>query len=287
MARSILKTVISLGAAFAIPVKVFPGAVVKNVAFNTLHAECNSRLKQKRWCPTCDREVFSDEVYRAYEYSSDNYIAVSDEDLDNLPVEAKHLIQLTAFVGENELGREYVRDTYWLEPEAVSRKPYALLMRGLRKRKAAAVGTVVLRNVERMAFLRATERGIVLETAYWPDEVRWEDMEQVPDVLFRDEEIGLIDTVIRRLSEPFNPAAFKDTHREALLDLIQARVEHNELAPVAPVAVPKPTTDLMAALKATLAGIKPEAAVEEAAEPEPAAEEPAPAKRTRKKSAAA
>jgi len=287
MARSILKTVISLGAAFAIPVKVFPGAVEKNVAFNTLHAECNSRLKQKRWCPTCDREVFSDEVYRAYEYSSDNYIAVSDEDLDNLPVEAKHLIQLTAFVGENELGREYVRDTYWLEPEAVSRKPYALLMRGLRKRKAAAVGTVVLRNVERMAFLRATERGIILETVYWPDEVRYDDMPQLPDVLFRDEELGLIDTVIRRLSEPFNPAAFKDTHRETLLNLIAARAEKNELAPAAPIAVPKPTTDLMAALKATLAGLKPEDAAASLAEPEPAAEEAAPAKRTRKKSAAA
>ena len=97
MPRPIWKGAITFGM-ISIPVKLFGATESKDIAFNTLHKECKSRLKQKRWCPVDDREVFQDEVVKAFEYSKDSYVEIGEEDLENLPVPSKHTIELTSFV---------------------------------------------------------------------------------------------------------------------------------------------------------------------------------------------
>src|SRR5262249_11052685 len=154
-----------------------------DLAFNTLHNECKSRLKQKRWCPVHDREVFQDEVVRAFEYSKDNYIEIGDEDIDSLPVPSKHTIELTSFVKQAEIDPVYFERSYWLEPDQVGAKPYALLMRALKTRQVTAMAKVALRNRESLCVLRAGENVLMLETLYYPDEVRTAELPATPDVL--------------------------------------------------------------------------------------------------------
>ena len=122
LARSIWKGVISFGMV-SIPVRLYPATENKDVAFHQLHRECNSRLKQRRWCPACDREVPQDEIVRGYEYAKGQYVVVADEDLDRLPLPSKHTIQLSAFVAAPEIDPVYHEKSYFLEPDEVGLKP--------------------------------------------------------------------------------------------------------------------------------------------------------------------
>jgi len=254
MPRPIWKGAITFGM-ISIPVKLYGATESKDLAFNTLHNECKSRLKQKRWCPVHDREVFQDEVVRAFEYSKDNYIEISDEDVDSLPVPSKHTIELTSFVKQAEIDPVYFERTYWLEPEQVGAKPYALLMRALQTKQVTAVAKIALRNKESLCVLRPGDKVLMLETLYYPDEVRTADLPATPEVLVSPQELTMALTLVEMLEEPFEPQKYHDEYRSALLEMIEAKANGKEV--VAAPEAPLPTTvDLMAALKASLEAAK-------------------------------
>ncbi|MBV9547259.1 MAG: Ku protein [Chloroflexi bacterium] len=251
MPRPIWKGAITFGM-ISIPVKLFGATESKDLAFNTLHQECKSRLKQKRWCPVHDREVFQDEVARAFEYTKDNYIEITDEDLEKLPIPSKHTIELTSFVKQAEIDPVYFERTYYLEPDQVGAKPYALLLRALRTKQVSAVAKVALRNKESLCVLRPSDHGVLmLETLYYPDEIRTQDLPDEPEVLVSQPELTMALSLVEMLEEPFDPKKYHDEYRSALLELIEAKRTGEEL--VAPPEAPMPkTVDLMAALKASL-----------------------------------
>jgi DNA end-binding protein Ku len=255
MPRPIWKGAITFGM-ISIPVKLFGATESKDLAFNTLHSSCKSRLKQKRWCPVDDREVFQDEVVKAYEYSKDSYVEITDEDLEALPVPSRHTIELTSFVKQVEIDPVYFERTYYLEPEQVGAKPYALLMRALKTKGVAAVAKVALRNKESLCVLRASDHGVLmLETLYYPDEIRTADLPSQPDVMVSQPELTMALSLVEMLEEPFDPSKYADQYRTALLDMIEAK--RNGEAIVAPPETPLPkTVDLMAALKASLEAAK-------------------------------
>ncbi|MBV9169434.1 MAG: Ku protein [Chloroflexi bacterium] len=251
MPRPIWKGAITFGM-ISIPVKLFGATESKDLAFNTLHQECKSRLKQKRWCPVHDREVFQDEVARAFEYTKDNYIEITDDDLEKLPIPSKHTIELTSFVKQAEIDPVYFERTYYLEPDQVGAKPYALLLRALRTKQVSAVAKVALRNKESLCVLRPSDHGVLmLETLYYPDEIRTQDLPDEPEVLVSQPELTMALSLVEMLEEPFDPKKYHDEYRSALLELIEAKRTGEEL--VAPPEAPMPkTVDLMAALKASL-----------------------------------
>lgn len=274
MPRPIWKGAITFGM-ISIPVKLFGATESKDLAFNTLHKTCKSRLKQKRWCPVDDREVFQDEVVKAYEYSKDSYVEITDEDLEALPLPSKHTIELTSFVKQAEIDPVYFERTYYLEPEQVGAKPYALLLRALNTKGVAAVAKVALRNKESLCVLRASEHGVLmLETLYYPDEIRTTDLPSSPEVLVSQPELAMALSLVEMLEEPFDPSKYSDQYRNALLEVIEAK--RNGEAIVAPPEVQAPkTVDLMAALKASLeAAKKGKPAAAEAASSKAEPEEP-------------
>src|SRR4030088_874119 len=166
MPRPIWKGAITFGM-ISIPVKLFGATESKDLAFNTLHKECKSRLKQKRWCPVDDREVFQDEVVRAFEYSKDQYVEIPDEDLESLPVPSKHTIELTSFVKQADIDPVYFEGTYWLEPDQICAKPYALLLRALKTKQVTAVAKIALENEDGRSHLRLRHNnGLMLEALY-------------------------------------------------------------------------------------------------------------------------
>jgi DNA end-binding protein Ku len=255
MPRPIWKGAITFGM-ISIPVKLFGATESKDLAFNTLHKECKSRLKQKRWCPVDDREVFQDEVVKAFEYSKDSYVEILEEDLDRLPVPSKHTIELTSFVKQADIDPVYYERTYWLEPEQIGAKPYALLLRALKSKQVSGVAKIALRNKESLCVLRASENNLImLETLYYPDEIRTADIQAEPDVLVSQPELAMALSLVEMLQEEFDPKKYQDQYRVALLDLIEAKRNGQAIVATPEAPLPK-TVDLMAALKASLEAAK-------------------------------
>ncbi len=264
--RSMWKGVISFGMV-AIPVKLHSATRSKDLSFNTLHAACSSRLQQKRWCPSCDREVPWDEIVRGYQYTKDRYVLLSDDDFDQLPLASKHTISLSAFVDHEEIDPIYFEKTYFLEPDATGTKPFALLWHALTREKQVGIAKIALREKERLCVLRPHEGTIAIETLYYPDEVLQPNVD-VSTTDVPDRELDLAVQIIAHLKESFEPEKYRDEYRDTLTQLIEAKVQGEE--PVfAPEAEAGNIIDLMAALRKTLESAKKGPAEEEEAEEKP------------------
>ena len=165
-----------------------------------------------------------DEVVRAYEYVKDQYIEVLDEDLDKMPMPSKHTIELTSFVKQADIDPVYFERTYYLEPDQVGLKPYALLLRALKTKQVSAVAKIALRNKESLCVLRPSENNLLmLETLYYPDEIRTADLQAAPDVMVSQPELNMALSLVEMLEEPFDPKKYHDEYRNALLEVIEAK----------------------------------------------------------------
>ena len=258
--RSMWKGVISFGMV-AIPVRLHSATRSKDLSFNMLHAACNSRLQQKRWCQTCDREVEWEEIVRGYQYSKGRYVLLTDDDFDKMPLASKQTISLSAFVKQEEIDPIYYEKTYFLEPDSAGSKPFALLWHALTKENKLGIAKIALREKERLCVLRPHEGTIALETLYYPDEVLQPNV-NVQTIDVPDREMDLAVQIIEHLSEKFQPGKYHDEYRDALTQLIDAKIQGEE--PVfAAEAEPGNIIDLMAALRKTLESAKAESSPEE------------------------
>ena len=272
MPRSIWNGVISFGMV-SIPVKLFTGTESKDISFNLLHKDDNTRIKQLRWCPVDERAVEMSEIVRGYEYARDQYVVLTDEDFDKLPLPSRHTIELAAFVEAEEIDPVYYERSYYLEPDEKGVKPYALLIKAMREKGLTAVAKIAIRNKERLCALRPMDGALVLETLFYPDEIRVQKGTELPDVEVSDRELEMAFTLIDLLKEPFEPEKYKDEYREALMQVIEAKLEGQEIVETAP--APAKVTDIMTALKASVEAAKKRRAEE-------AKEEPAAARRRAK-----
>jgi DNA end-binding protein Ku len=253
MPRSIWNGVISFGVV-SIPVKLYTATEDRDLSYNLLHKDCGARLKQLRWCPIHERAVEWGEVVRGYEYSRDEYVVMTDEDFEKLPLPSKHTVELSAFVKAEEIDPIYYQKTYYLEPDERGTKPFALLMRALKEKQLTGLAKIAIRNKEQLCALRPVNGTLALETLFYPDEIR-EAPTEIPEVDVSGREMEMAFTLIDLLSEPFDPAKYKDGYRQALMQVIEARLEGEE-APGAPVPQPTRVPDLMAALKASVEAAK-------------------------------
>ena len=289
-ARAIWRGSISFGMV-SIPVKLFTATESQDISFRQLHVKDNSPIKQIRRCAADGQDLSAEEIVKGYEYSKDRYVIIDEADLEQLPVASKQTIELTAFVNAAEIDAIYFEKTYFLEPEEVGRKPFAMLAKVLKDRKLLAIGKVSMRTKERLCALRIREDGLILETLYYASEVRTPES-PLPDVALSAAEMKMANSLIDLLQAKFEPAQYKDEYREAMMSVITAKLDgHEYVAAPAPAAL-APAVDLMAALRASVeaaqkrkagastpvAGRAPRAAKAPAA-PEPVAE---PAARRRK-----
>src|SRR5919204_5167717 len=219
--RSIWKGAISFGMV-SIPVRLFGATQDKDVSFHLLHRTDHGRIKFKRWCSVEDHEVPPEELVRAYEVTRDQYVELTDEELANLPLPSKHTVELAAFVDSSQIDPIYYEKSYYLEPEETGLKPYALLVRVLDQKGVTGVAKIALRNKERLCALRPLDGTLVLETLYYPDEIR-EHQVDLPNVLVNEREMAVAGSLVDALAEPFRPEQYHDEYREAVLELISSR----------------------------------------------------------------
>lgn len=262
MARAIWSGSISFGMV-SIPVRLFGATESKDISFHLLHATCGTRLKQIRWCPTDEEEVPWNETVRGYEYAKDQYVTLTEQDFDRLPLPSKHIIDLSAFVEEKEIDPVFYERSYYLEPGERAEKPYALLLRALERKNLTAIATITLRKKEQLCALRPREGTIMLETLYYPDEVREAPEVDLGGTKVTDRELDMAFALIELLRKPFDPSEYHDHYREALAELIEAKLEGKEVVKAPPVKETR-VIDLADALRrsveAARKGAKPKAA---------------------------
>ncbi|MGE3856613.1 MAG: Ku protein [Dehalococcoidia bacterium] len=292
MPRAIWRGAISFGMV-SIPVKLYTATESKDVAFRQLVAEDKKPLKQLRWSPTLDREVQYDELIKGYEYAKDQYVIVDDEDFEQLPVPSKHTITITAFVEASEIDPVYYEKAYQLDPDEAGVRPFALLMRTLEAKGLVAIGKLALRQKEHLVVLRTVDDRMMLETLFYPDEVRPFEGLDVSDVAVSEQELQMASALVDMLRQPFDPEQYHDEYRDALMNMISTKLEGGEVVVGEEQQPAAQTVDLMAALRASIEATQARkaqgAAPEPAEDAEQAAEEPAPAAKRapRKKKAAA
>jgi DNA end-binding protein Ku len=238
----------------SIPVNLYTATQEKDIAFHLLHKSCGNRLKQVRWCPFDEEEIEWNDVVRGYEYAKDQYVTLTDEDFEKLPLPSKHTIGLSAFVRSQEIDPIYYDKSYYLEPREGGAKPFALLMRVLEEKSLVGIAKIAIRNKEQLCALRPQDRTLVLETLYYPDEIRVEQGIEAADVDVSQREIELAMTLVDALSESFNPEQYQDDYRQAVMELIEAKRKGQEI--VAPPPPPGNVIDLMAALRESVEAAK-------------------------------
>ncbi len=254
MARAIWSGSIGFGMV-SIPVKLFGATESKDISFNLLHAKCGTRLKQLRWCPTDEQEVPWSEIVRGYEYAKDQYVTLTDEDFENLPLPSKHTIELSAFVKEDEIDPVYYERSYHLAPEERGEKAYALLIRALEKKGLTAIANITIRKKEQLCALRPRDGTLMLETLYYPDEIRARPEMDLDKVKVTDRELEMAITLVDLLRKPFEPEEYRDHYREALSQVIEAKLEGREVVE-SPAAPESKVIDLADALRKSVEAAK-------------------------------
>ena len=249
MPRSIWKGAVSFGMV-SIPIKLYTATEEKDVAFHLLHKKDGERIKTQRYCPADEAVVEWNDVVRGYEISPDQYVIMTPEDFEKVPVDTTHTIEITDFVPQQQIDPIYYQRTYYLEPEKVGGKPFALLREVLQDSKLVALAKVTLRQKEQLCTLRLYENTIVLETMLYSDEIRSTEDLAVPDVDIGDRELKMAKSLVEMLTGDFEPEKYQDNYREALLELIERKAEGEEIKRPKPVA--GKVTDLMEALRQSI-----------------------------------
>jgi len=253
--RSMWKGAISFGLV-TIPVSVYPATEEKSLKFNQLHDEDMGRIRYKRVCEVDGEEVAFEHIVKGYEIEKDRYVVLTDEDFDAVPVESSRAIDIQQFVELEEIDPILFKKSYYLVPEETGAKAYALLRQALEDESKVGVAKVSFRDKEHLAGLRFKDDVLVLETMYWPDEIRAADFDTVnAKEKVRDNEVEMAKSLIDNLTEPWDPQQFKDEYREAMMDVVEKKAAGEEIEAL-PEAAPARVVDLMEALKASVEAAK-------------------------------
>lgn len=260
MPRSIWRGVLSFGMV-AIPIRMYLATESSTkVSFHLLCPDHKSRIKNKRWCPEGDHEVAWGDVVRGYEYEKGRYVVMEDEDLEKLPLKSSKAIDISGFIEDTELaGPIYYQAAYYLEPERSAAKPYALLQKTLERSKRVAIAKFALRDRERLVSVRPLDGVLLLNTLHWPDEIRsTEDLELPEDVKISAKEIQMAETLVDAMATKFDPADYTDEYKEAVQEIVKAKVEGEEVVEAPEVEAETTVADLMSALRASVERAKKE-----------------------------
>jgi DNA end-binding protein Ku len=255
MPRSMWKGAISFGLV-TIPVAVYPATEEKTLRFNQLHDEDMGRIRYKRVCEKDGEIVDFEHIVKGYEYEKDRYVVLTEDDFDAVPVESSRAIDIVQFVDLDEIDPMLYKKSYYLVPDETGAKAYALLREAMTHDNKVGIAKVSFRDKEHLAALRFRDESFVLETMYWPDEIRAAEFGDVNvDLKVRDQELEMARQLIEGLTADWNPDEFTDEYREALMKIVEAKIngEEIELVEVEPTAK---VVDLMEALKASVAAAK-------------------------------
>jgi len=253
--KTMWKGAISFGLV-SIPVRVYTATDEKTLRFNQLHEKDMGRIRYKRVCAKDGEEIPFDEIVKGYEYEKDHYVVLTDEELDSVPVESSRAIDIEQFVDISEIDPVYFKKSYYLAPEETGIKAYSLLREALREGGRVGIAKVSFRDKEHLAAIRLMDDVIVLDTMFWPDEIRPAEFEELDKaVKARPQEVQMAESLIENLTDKWDPTRYSDEYREALLEIVEKKVAGEEIEVVEAPEEAK-VVDLMEALKQSVEATK-------------------------------
>jgi DNA end-binding protein Ku len=238
-----------------------PAARQSDVSFRTLHRECGTPIKQKRWCPFHDREVERDELVKGWEVAKGQFVMVEDADLEAImQIDDSKTIEINRFVDAEEVDPVYFDRTYFLAPSSTpaARRPYVLLLRAMQETGKAALGRFVRQGAEHLCLIRPKGDALALETLFLSEDVNSQDEieEAVSESDVKDAELGLARQVIDSLVGDFEPEELTSDYRRDLKAMLEAKLAGEELVVEQEPEKETPVVDLMEALKRSVAEVE-------------------------------
>ena len=260
MPRSMWKGAIQFGLV-TIPVKLYVATESRaGVSFNMLHEEDLSRIQMKIFCPVEEEVIPRSETVKGFEYAPGEYVVITDEDLESLPLKTVRSIEIEQFV-ESEAAAthtRFVKQAYYVEPDKIGRKAFSLLKSVLEDKGLTAICKIVIKDREALAALDPFENTMTLQTLYWPDEIR--DLgeldlpEEEPEI--KKAELQMAEALVGSMTGEFDPASYRDEYRTALMQIIESKVEGKEVVQPPAQEETSNLVDLMAALEASVKAAK-------------------------------
>ncbi|MEQ1886000.1 MAG: Ku protein [Bryobacteraceae bacterium] len=258
MASTVWKGHLTFGLV-SFPVKLFSAARSESISFNQLHKADGSRVRQVLFCAAEDKPIPRTEIVKGYEYEKDRYVVIEDEDVKKVAPKTAKVMEIQEFVKADQVDPIFFETSYYMAPEEAGEKPYALLFDALKRSSYVGIAKVAMHNREHVVILRPGENGVLLHTMYYNHEIRKVDEFRTDLSLVKEKELALAQSLVEALAADFQPEKYKDSYRENLLQLIEAKKEGKEV-----MATPEPrqekVVDILEALKASLAVVKKPAA---------------------------
>jgi DNA end-binding protein Ku len=241
-----------------VPVRVFPATdAAATIGFNQLHRDCQTRIQQKRWCPSCEREVANSELVKGYEFEKGRYAVLEEEDIAKVRPESTRVINLVQFADVASLDPIYFERPYYLAPDgAVAGEAFAVLREGMKG--MAGIGKLALYGREYLVAVQPRENGLVMYTMRHAAEIRSmgaiDELGDVPAKV-KPEEVKLAKQVMSTFEGELDMREYRDDYQEELRKVIDAKIEGREVAEPVEEAPPK-VVNLMEALRKSLDSVK-------------------------------
>jgi DNA end-binding protein Ku len=255
MARAMWKGAIQFGLV-TIPVKLYLATESKGISFNMLHKDDLSRIQMKIWCPVEDKPIPRSETVKGYEYAPGEYVVVTDEDLERVPLKTVRSIEIEQFTKaeRDDAAIRFVKSAYYLEPDKVGRKAFHLLKSVLEEEGLTAICKVVIKDREALAALDPFGDTMLMTTLHWPDEIRSTAELDLGEEKyeFKPAELAMANQLVSAMTAEFDPSRYHDEYRQALEAVIEAKVEGKETVAVEAPEETGKLIDLMAALEASV-----------------------------------
>jgi DNA end-binding protein Ku len=245
-----------------IPVKLYLATESDyTIRFNMLHADDLSRIQMKTWCPVEDKPISRADTVKGYEYSPGEYVVITDEDLEKVPLKTVRSIEIEQFTKADDEEAEktrFVKQAYYVEPDKIGRKPFYLLRSVLQEEGLKAICKVVIKDREALASLDPFADTMLLTTLHWPDEIRATSELDLPDedYDFKPAELAMARQLVSAMTGEFNASEYKDEYRDALMQVIESKIEGHEVKAVEQPEETGKLIDLMAALEASVNAAK-------------------------------
>lgn len=255
MASTIWKGHITFGLV-SLPVKLVAAARSETISFNQLHKPDNSRVRQVLYCIAEDRPVPRSELVKGYEYEKDRYVVIEEEDIKRIQPKTAKVMEILEFVKAGEMDPIILESSYYIQPDEAGEKPYALLFEAMRRTGYNAVAKLTMHNREHVVILRPGKHGMILHTMYYRDEIRAMDEFRTSTDQLQERELKMAESLIEALAAPFDHERYRDTYRETLRSMIDAKMAGEEVVAAPQEAELAPVIDIMEALKSSLASLK-------------------------------
>jgi DNA end-binding protein Ku len=249
------KSVITFGMV-AIPIAMYTATQDNDIHFNQLHKEDNSRIRYKKTCAHCGKEIKSEDIVKGFEYDKDKYVVVTDDEIERIKTEKEKSIQILHFAQLNQISPVYYDKTYQAAPEAGGEKAFELLRAALMAEQKIAIGKTVMGTKDTLMAIIPREDGILISTMFYADDIReLQKPYNKPGV--SEQELNMAKMLIGSMDTPFDPAKYKDEYQVKLHELIETKISGKEVVATEPESAGK-VIDLMEALKASVEKAKKE-----------------------------